>query len=131
MGLPDMKLPIQYALGYPERIKSDFPRFNFLNYPTLHFESPDLETFPCLQMAFDAMKMGGTAACRLNAANEIAVQAFLEEKIRFLDIPVLLDHCLQSSGPVQSPSYQDYIETDLETRQQATNWLQSHKLITT
>lgn len=131
MGLPDMKLPIQYALAYPERLHSDFPRFNFLDYPNLTFENPDSETFPCLQMAFEAMKMGGTAACRLNAANEVAVQAFLEEKIRFLDIPVLLDHCLQSAGSVQNPSYQDYVETDSETRQQATRWVHSNKLVTT
>lgn len=130
MGLPDMKLPIQYALTYPDRISSDFPRFNFPDYPNLTFESPDLETFPCLQMAFESMKMGGTATCRLNAANEVAVQAFLEEKIRFLDIPILLDHCLQSGWSAQNPCYQDYVDTDTETRHQAANWLQSHKLVT-
>lgn len=129
MGLPDMKLPIQYALTYPERIQSDFPRFSFLDYPNLTFEPPDLENFPCLQMAFDAMDLGGTAACRLNAANEIAVQSFLEEKIRFVDIPSLLDHCLQKGSHTRKPGYEDFVNADSETRQQATEWVQKHKLI--
>jgi len=78
MGLPDMKLPIQYALGYPKRLASNFPRFNFLDYPTLTFEQPDKETFKGLQLAYDAMQQGGNMPCILNAANEEAVQLFLQ-----------------------------------------------------
>lgn len=77
MGLPDMKLPIQYALGYPKRLKADYPRFNFLNYPSLTFEQPDRSTFRNLDLAFEAMRKGGTMPCILNAANEVAVAAFL------------------------------------------------------
>ncbi|RZK47582.1 MAG: 1-deoxy-D-xylulose-5-phosphate reductoisomerase, partial [Hymenobacter sp.] len=83
LGLPDMKLPIQYALGYPTRLRNDFPRFSFLDYPTLTFEAPDLATFRHLPLAFAAMRAGGTAACVLNAANEVAVAAFLAERVSF------------------------------------------------
>jgi 1-deoxy-D-xylulose-5-phosphate reductoisomerase len=124
MGLPDMKLPIQYALAYPDRIPSDFPRFNFMNYPNLSFEAPDMETFPCLALAFEAMKREGTAACRLNAANEVAVEAFLKEKIRFLDIPLLLAHCLEDGQHSTQPEYQDYVDTDIETRRMAWAWVE-------
>ena len=86
MGLPDMKLPIQFALTYPNRFKTDFPRFNFMDYPNLTFEQPDRETFNNLNLAFQAMEMGGNAACALNAANEITVAAFLKDEISFLDI---------------------------------------------
>jgi 1-deoxy-D-xylulose-5-phosphate reductoisomerase len=119
MGLPDMKLPIQYALGYPKRIPSDFPRFNFLQYPNRSFEEPDRENFPCLDLAFEAMNMGGNAACRLNAANEIAVQAFLQEKIDFLKIPHILSYCLEHGSQISNPSYEDYVQTDEETRRLA------------
>ena len=94
MGLPDMKLPIQFALGYPERLKSDFPRFDFLKYPQLTFEPADYRTFRNLQFAFDAMDKGGNAPCVLNAANEIAVQAFLDEKIGFLQMSDLIEYCM-------------------------------------
>lgn len=127
MGLPDMKLPIQYALAYPDRIPSDFPRFNFMNYPNLSFEAPDMETFPCLGLAFEAMKREGTAACRLNAANEVAVEAFLKEKIRFLDIPLLLAHCLEDGTHTTTPEYQDYVDTDIETRRMAWSWTEKVK----
>lgn len=127
MGLPDMKLPIQYALAYPDRIPSDFPRFNFMNYPNLSFEAPDMETFPCLGLAFEAMKREGTAACRLNAANEVAVEAFLKEKIRFLDIPLLLAHCLEDGPHRITPDYQDYVDTDIETRRMAWSWTENVK----
>ena len=123
MGLPDMKLPIQYALTYPDRIPSPFPRFDFASFPSLSFEPPDMETFPCLQLAYEAMQAGGTAACRLNAANEVAVEAFLKEKIRFLDIPVLLAHCLQTGPHVALPDYSDYVESDAETRVRAWEWV--------
>src|SRR5690606_4253741 len=95
MGLPDMKLPIQFALGYPQRLKSDFERFNFANYSSFTFEQPDKETFRNLQLAFDALEKGGNAACVLNAANEVAVDAFLHDKIGFLAMSDLIEHCLQ------------------------------------
>lgn len=123
MGLPDMKLPIQYALAWPNRIQNSFPRFDFLQYPQLTFEAPDLETFPCLSMAYQTMEMGGTAACRLNAANEVAVEAFLKEKIRFADIPLLLARCLSEGHHVATPGYQDYVETDKLTRELAWNYI--------
>lgn len=123
MGLPDMKLPIQYALAWPNRIQNSFPRFDFLQYPQLTFEAPDLETFPCLSMAYQTMEMGGTSACRLNAANEVAVEAFLKEKIRFADIPLLLARCLSEGHHVATPGYQDYVETDKLTRELAWNYI--------
>ena len=86
MGLPDMKLPIQYAFTYPKRLKTVFPRFNFMDYPNLTFEAPDRATFKNLDLAYRAMDIGGTAACALNAANEINVAAFLKDEIGFLDI---------------------------------------------
>src|SRR6185369_4366254 len=91
MGLPDMKLPIQYAFGYPKRLKSDFPRFDFTKYPALNFEKPDTETFSCLGIAYDAMREGGNRPCVMNAANEIAVKAFLEDKIGFLQIADIIE----------------------------------------
>ncbi|MGL5891817.1 MAG: 1-deoxy-D-xylulose-5-phosphate reductoisomerase, partial [Bacteroidia bacterium] len=116
MGLPDMKLPIQYALGYPQRLPADFPRFNFLNYPQLTFEPPDRETFGCLQLAFDALALGGNKACALNAANEVAVAAFLEEKISFLQIADINAEAMQRTAFVAKPSYEDYVQTDAEAR---------------
>jgi len=94
MGLPDMRLPIQYALTYPDKLPSSFERFNFLEYPQLTFEQADRATFRNLDLAFLAMKKGGNTACVLNAANEIAVQAFLEEKIGFLDIARINETCM-------------------------------------
>lgn len=116
MGLPDMKLPIQYALGYPQRLKSDFPRFNFMNYPTLTFEQPDKKTFRCLDLAFDAMHQGGNAPCVLNAANEVAVQLFLEEKIGFNEIPVLIERTISETPFIVKPNLEDYFESDLHAR---------------
>jgi 1-deoxy-D-xylulose-5-phosphate reductoisomerase len=119
MGLPDMKLPIQYALAYPERIRSEFPRFNFLNYPQLTFEQADTKTFRNLALAFEAMNKGGNAACVLNAANEIAVEAFLKDKIGFLQMSDLVEKCLSSVSFIKNPGYDDYVATDLETREMA------------
>lgn len=116
MGLPDMKLPIQFALGYPHRLKSDFPRFNFANYPALTFEQPDRDTFKCLNLAFDALHKGGNMACILNAANEVAVAAFLQDKIGFLQIPELLANCMAKGTFIEKPTLTDYLETDAETR---------------
>lgn len=116
LGLPDMKLPIQYALGYPKRLPADFPRFNFMNYPALTFEAPDRETFGCLQLAFDALALGGNKACALNAANEVAVAAFLEERIGFLQLADINAETMARTGFLAQPSYADYVETDAEAR---------------
>ncbi|MES2592312.1 MAG: 1-deoxy-D-xylulose-5-phosphate reductoisomerase [Bacteroidota bacterium] len=120
MGLPDMKLPIQYAMAYPNRIKSDFPRFNFMNYPQLTFEPADSKTFRNLALAFEAMYKGGNSPCVLNAANEIAVEAFLKDKIGFLEMSDVVEKCLQSIEFLSKPNYNDYVETDKETRLFAT-----------
>ena len=116
MGLPDMKLPIQYAMTYPHRLKNDFPRFNFLDYPSLTFEQPDRETFVNLQLAYDALEKGGTAACTLNAANEITNQAFLDGKITFLDIGDINGEVMQKAHFKRNPTLEDYFASDLEAR---------------
>ena len=125
MGLPDMKLPIQYAIGYPNRIKSDFPRFNFMNYPQLTFEKADTKTFRNLALAFEAMNKGGNAPCILNAANEIAVEAFLKDKIGFLQMSDLVEKCLQTIFFIEKPNYSDYVATDKETREAASRILKN------
>jgi 1-deoxy-D-xylulose-5-phosphate reductoisomerase len=117
MGLPDMKLPIQYAMTYPERFKTDFPRFNFMDYPSLTFEKPDCKTFKNLNLAFKAMEMEGTAACALNAANEITVQAFLEEKIGFLDIAEINEKTMMQVEHIAKPEYEDYVSVDEKARE--------------
>ncbi len=125
MGLPDMRLPIQFALGYPNRLKSDFPRFNFMDYPSLTFEQPDRETFRNLQLAFDALDRGGNAPCIINAANEVAVEAFLQERISFLEISEIIEGCLAKIPFIQRPAYDDYVHTDEETRRQARERIKS------
>lgn len=119
MGLPDMKLPIQVALGYPNRLKSNFPRFNFMDYPSLTFEKPDTNTFRNLQLAFDALATGGNMPCILNAANEVAVQAFLEDRIGFLAMSDLIADCMASATFVAKPTYEDYVASDAEARKLA------------
>ena len=116
LGLPDMKLPIQYALGFPYRIKNKFKRFNFLDFSKLTFEEPDLKTFKNLALAYKAMESGGNAPCVLNAANEVAVNAFLKNEIAFLKMPDLIDNCLEKINFVKNPTLEDYIETDRQTR---------------
>lgn len=116
MGLPDMRLPIQFALGYPQRLKSDFERFDFMKYPQLTFEQPDKDTFRNLSLAYLAMEKGGNTACVLNAANEIAVQAFLEERIGFLDIAAINEKCMEKIDFVSQPTLEDYIETNTAAR---------------
>lgn len=123
LGLPDMKLPIQYALGYPERLKSDFPRFSFLDYPQLTFEQPDLKTFRNLQLAFDAMERGGNMPCILNAANEVAVSAFLRDEVGFLQMSDIIESCLAKVTYIANPSYEDYVSTDGEARARAADLL--------
>lgn len=119
MGLPDMKLPIQYAIGFPNRLISDFERFNFLNYPNLTFEKPDTETFRNLDLAYEALKAGGNKACILNAANEIAVDAFLKDKIKFLDIAKINEKTMNACSFVSKPKLEDYQNTDKEARKMA------------
>ncbi len=116
MGLPDMKLPIQYALAYPNRLSANFPRFNFMDYPSLTFEAPDTETFGNLALAFKAMEEGGSMPCVLNAANEVAVDAFLNDKIKFLQIQAVIEETMQKTKKVEHPSVDEYIEIDREAR---------------
>ncbi len=116
LGLPDMRIPIQFALSYPERLKSDFPRFSFADYPSLTFEKPDIETFRNLQLAFNALEGGGNMPCVLNAANEVAVEYFLKDKIGFMEMSDLVEKCLAKIPYISSPDYQDYVDTDTETR---------------
>jgi 1-deoxy-D-xylulose-5-phosphate reductoisomerase len=123
LGLPDMKLPIQYALGYPQRLRNDWPRFSFLAYPTLTFEAPDQTTFRHLQLAFEAMQRGGTAACVLNAANEVAVAAFLRDEVSFLGMADVVAECLQTVPYLAAPTLADYATTDAEARRVATTLL--------
>ena len=116
LGLPDMKLPIHYAFSYPQRIKTNFPRFDFFNYPQLTFEKPDLETFTNLALAFKAMEKGGNMPCVLNAANEIVVQAFLEDKIGFLQMSDVIAKALDKMPLIKTPTIDDYMQCDKETR---------------
>ncbi|RUA31200.1 MAG: 1-deoxy-D-xylulose-5-phosphate reductoisomerase [Bacteroidetes bacterium] len=119
LGLPDMKLPIQYALSYPARLKNRFPRLNFADYPQLTFEAPDMHNFRNLALAYEALKKGGNMPCVLNAANEIAVEAFLQEKIGFLQISDLIERSMQSVDFIAQPSYDDYKMSDIEARKRA------------
>jgi 1-deoxy-D-xylulose-5-phosphate reductoisomerase len=116
LGLPDMRLPIQFALAYPNRLKSDFPRFDFTNYPTLTFEKPDTETFRNLALAFEALERAGNMPCVLNAANEVAVAEFLKDRIGFLEMSDIVEKCLEKMHYIKSPVYDDYVNTDKETR---------------
>ena len=117
IGLPDMRLPIQYALGFPQRLPNSNKRFSFSDYPQLNFESPDPERFPNLRIARECLLKGGNLPCIMNASNEIAVDAFLKEKISFTDIPRLIEKTLETSGFIAHPSYHDYIESDREARE--------------
>jgi 1-deoxy-D-xylulose-5-phosphate reductoisomerase len=116
MGLPDMKLPIQYAFFYPLRVHSSFKRFDFVSYPNLTFEKPDFTSFPSIQLAFDAMEKGGNIPCILNAANEVAVHAFLKDEIGFTDIPLIVEKCMEKGTFIAKPTLSDYMESDKETR---------------
>lgn len=116
LGLPDMRLPIQYALGYPARLKNDFPRFDFAGHPALTFEKPDTETFRNLALAFETLERGGNMPCVLNAANEVAVAAFLSDRLSFLGISEIVEQCLAKSHYVKEPNLEDYVETDKMAR---------------
>ena len=119
MGLPDMKLPILYAMSFPARIKSDFPRFNFSDYPKLTFELPDKDLFRNLALAYMALQEGGNMPCILNAANEVAVNAFLKGRIGFLAMPEVVEHCMKTASFVKKPCYDDYVATHHETLERA------------
>ncbi|MBB2144285.1 1-deoxy-D-xylulose-5-phosphate reductoisomerase [Pedobacter sp. LMG 31464] len=116
MGLPDMKLPIHYALAYPQRVASNFERFNFLNYPELTFSEADTKSFRNLELAFVAMKKGGNMPCIINAANEIVVDAFLKDHIGFLQMSVVIEECMQKMDFIAQPTLNNYLETDKQTR---------------
>ena len=116
MGMPDMKLPIQYALNFPERLQSNFKRFNFLDYPNLSFEQPNTKNFRNLALAFEALDRGGNMPCIVNAANEVVVQAFLTEKISFLQMPEIIEQTMAKASYIQSPVLDDYIQSDKEVR---------------
>jgi 1-deoxy-D-xylulose-5-phosphate reductoisomerase len=119
MSLPDMRLPIQYALVFPERLETKFTRLSFRDIRNLTFEPPDLKKFRNLALAFEVMNNGGNQPCILNAANEVAVTGFLKNKIGFTEIPQIIENCLHSVYFIQHPTLQDYFETDFETRKLA------------
>ena len=116
LGLPDMRLPIQFAMTYPDRLKADFPRFDFAKYPALTFEPPDTETFRNLALAFEALNRSGNMPCVLNAANEVAVAEFLKERIGFLEMSDVVEQCLAKMNYIANPGFEDYVNTDRETR---------------
>lgn len=123
LGLPDMRLPIQFAMTYPDRIKSDFPRFDFAKYPSLTFEKPDTETFRNLALAFHAMDRAGNMPCVLNAANEVAVASFLEDRVGFLQMSDVVEQCLAKVPYIKSPRLEDYVNTDREARRLAKEFI--------
>lgn len=119
MGLPDMRLPIQYAFSYPHRFESDFERFDFLKHSSLTFERPDTKIFRNLALSYEALRKGGNWPCILNAANEVAVEAFLKEKIGFLQIPDVIEETLSRSTHIKVPELEDYFNSDLQARRVA------------
>jgi 1-deoxy-D-xylulose-5-phosphate reductoisomerase len=119
LGLPDMRLPIHYSLGYPERVDAKYPKMDFSNPFQLDFEPPNTDTFENLKLAFEALKKGGNLPCVLNASNEIAVQGFLEDKLDFLGITRIVENCLGQISKIDSPNLQELVETDRETRRVA------------
>ena len=124
MGLPDMKLPIQYAMAFPQRLKNEFPRYLFDKPNTLTFDEPDLKTFRNLHLATEALHKGGNVPCVLNAANEIAVYAFLKNRIGFLDMTDLIERTLEKVEYIAHPTLNDYFETDGEARSFAASLIQ-------
>jgi 1-deoxy-D-xylulose-5-phosphate reductoisomerase len=124
MGLPDMKLPIQYALAFPQRIANDFPRYDFKRISTLSFEEPDLKTFRNLALAIEALNKGGNLPCILNAANEIAVWAFLRNRIGFLDMTDVIEKTMNYVTFIERPSLDEYLESDGEARNYAASLIQ-------
>lgn len=127
MGLPDMKLPIQYALSYPQRLTNNFPRFNFLDYPEMTFEKADTQTFRNLELAYEALREGGDRPCVLNAANEVAVEAFLREEISFLGMSDIIEETLCQVAAAQQLSLADYLAIDQESRLVARKLIKNNK----
>jgi 1-deoxy-D-xylulose-5-phosphate reductoisomerase len=123
LGLPDMRLPILYALSYPKRFITDFKRFSFFSYPQLTFELPDTKNFRNLAFAFDALEKGGNMPCVLNAANEIAVSEFLNDRISFLKMSDIIERCLKTAVFIEKPAYDDYLLTDKTTRDKALSYI--------
>jgi len=123
LGLPDMRLPIQYALGYPERLSNNFPRFDYKDFSSLTFQSPDIKKFRNLALAFSALEKGGNLPCVLNAANEIVVEAFLNNKIGFLEMPKVIEKTMNTISFIGNPSIEDYCETDAEARKIANQFI--------
>lgn len=127
LGVPDMHLPIRYALGYPERLATKQPALQLSQYSTLTFEAPDMKKFPLLSYAFDAIEMGGNEPCVLNAANEIAVAAFLKSQIRFVDMPRLVSQTIDKITFIPKPTYEDLVETNRVAREFAKSILPNFK----
>jgi 1-deoxy-D-xylulose-5-phosphate reductoisomerase len=125
MGIPDMRVPIQYAFSFPQRLKSNFKSANFFQLSNLTFEQPDLKVFKNLSFAYDAIDKGGNMPCILNAANEIAVESFLQDKISYLSMSDILEETMQKASFVKSPTLDDYFETDIEARKIATDIIQT------
>lgn len=125
LGLPDMKLPIQYALAYPQRLKNNYQRFNFLDYPQLTFEQPDMQTFLNLALAYKALKTGGNMPCVLNAANEVVVAGFLNREIGFTEMSEVIERCMDRVNFIENPSLEEYIETDRLSREYALELMNS------
>lgn len=119
LGMPDMRLPIQYAFSYPDRVKASFPRLDFTQCTQFTFEQPDTTRFRNLALAYEAMHRGGNAPCVINAANEIAVTAFLEDRISFLGMSEVIEQTMEQVGFIQTPTYDDYVATDTEARRVA------------
>ena len=119
LGIPDMKLPISYAFSYPKRLHSKAPRLDFTQYATLTFEEPDMERFRNLAFAFEAARQGGNMPCILNAANEVVVAAFLQDRIGFLQMSDVIERTMRKASFIVNPSYEDYVATDTEARRLA------------
>ncbi len=116
LGMPDMRLPIQYAFTYPDRLVTDFPRVDFMEFNQLTFEKPDVKRFRNLALAYQAMETGGNMPCVLNAANEVVVDAFLKEKIGFLQMSDIIENVMTKASFIQKPSYEDYVQSNEEAR---------------
>lgn len=127
LGLPDMRLPIQYALGYPDRLRSDFKQTDFNIFNSLTFEKPDISTFRNLAFAYEAIRQGGNMPCILNAANEIVVEAFLNDQIGFLEMSNIIEEAMKSMEFIQSPGYDDFVETDKITREKLNKKIRKNK----
>ena len=127
LGIPDMKLPIAYAFSFPTRMRSMAPRLDFNQYSTLTFEEPDMERFRNLAFAFEAARQGGNMPCILNAANEVVVAAFLQDRIGFLQMSDVIERTMRKASFIVNPSYEDYVATDTEARRLAAEYLKQNK----